>query len=258
MNTESMWIIFIKCVCLISLFLNYSFASDGLELCQANCVSSYRLTGPTRMAETKPHPWKVAQYPTSTSGFCKLGCQLFYAKHPQNETCYKACDKSYRYKISSGYSDIAEEARLECRDGCSIALQICQAGYFCSSGNMTVCPSGRYRESVTDISIVALQFAKECTECPFGRYRPIVKGKSANECNLCPVGKYANKTGGIQVSDCERCPAGKFAEQEGMQLCKCINSDSCDLSIDSDGISRNFFSNDIDFYRESVPFIGRW
>ncbi|RYY86822.1 hypothetical protein EON63_05110 [archaeon] len=30
-----------------------------------------------------------------------------------------------RYKITADYSDLAEEARLECEDGCDIALQVC-------------------------------------------------------------------------------------------------------------------------------------
>lgn len=98
---------------------------DGqLELCQSNCVSSDRLTGPTRMENTKTHPWKVAQYPSSNGGFCKLGCQIFYTETPKNTTCKNLCGYFYRSKISVEYSDLTEEARLECEDGCDIALQV--------------------------------------------------------------------------------------------------------------------------------------
>ena len=34
------------------------------------------------MEFTKPHPWKVAQFPSKNDGFCKLGCQLFYVEVP--------------------------------------------------------------------------------------------------------------------------------------------------------------------------------
>ena len=57
-------------------------------------------------------------------------------------------------------------------------------------------------------------------------------------------------TGSVLVSDCVRCPAGKFAEIEGMSECKCITGSSCDME--------SYFAEEIDFYRESVPFEGRW
>mmetsp|Transcript_25564 Transcript_25564/g.42857 ORF Transcript_25564/g.42857 Transcript_25564/m.42857 type:complete len:253 (-) Transcript_25564:2398-3156(-) len=225
-----------------------------LELCQENCVSSDRLTGPTRMLSTRPHPWKIAEFPTKQEGFCQLGCQIFYTEVPKNTTCKRLCDYFYRYQVSSGYNDLAEEAKLECRDGCEIALQVCQAGYFCTLGNMLPCPAGTYREPVTDVSVLALEQARECTPCPFGRYRSTNKGKSADECSKCPIGTYANVTGSVKVSDCQRCPAGQNAEEEGQRLCKCITADSCESTID--GIE--VFSNGVDYYRESIPFIGRW
>jgi len=60
---------------------------------------------------------------------------------------------------------------------------------------MLPCPSGTYREAVTDVSVLALEQAVECTACPYGRYRSLNKGKSANECSKCPLGTYANVTG---------------------------------------------------------------
>jgi hypothetical protein len=124
---------------------------DGLQLCQNNCESSDRVVGSTKMIQTRRHPWKIAQFPTKTIGFCKLGCQLFFTEFPTNITCRRSCDFAYRYKIPVEYSDIAEEAINECRDGCDIALTVCQAGYYCNHGEMISCPAGRYREAIPGI-----------------------------------------------------------------------------------------------------------
>lgn len=235
---------------------------DGLQLCQANCDSSDRIVGPTKMLYTRQHPWKIAQFPSKNIGFCKLGCQFFFTEFPTNITCRRSCDFAYRYKIPVQYSDIAEEAINECRDGCDIGLTVCQAGYYCNKGVMISCPAGRYREPVPDLSVGALQSALECFQCPYGRYRSRDKGKNANECTLCPIGKYANILGSILVSDCLRCPAGKHAEQEGMRLCKCITKDSCALTVRNARTTTKWFSltekDGIDFFRETIPFIGRW
>lgn len=239
---------------LIILALTAVSVSAQLDLCQANCVSSDRLVGPTKMKETRPHPWKVAQYPTKNDGFCKLGCQIFYTDTPKNTTCNRLCEYFYRYKITAAYSDLAEEAKLECQDGCGIALQICQAGYYCNTGVMLPCPIGTYREAVTDVSIVALDKAHECTPCPYGRYRSTTKGKSADDCNKCPRGTYVDKVGSTDISDCKRCPAGTHADEEGMRNCECITQDSCDLEV----AGKTYFENGVDYYRESVPYIGRW
>ena len=117
--------------CLISFSLVYG----QLDLCQSNCVSSDRLVGSTRMPDTLTHPWAVAAFPTSNGGFCKLGCQIFYAEVPKNTTCHRLCEYFYRYNITVGYSDLIEEAKLECQNGCDIGLQVCQAGRFVSSRN---------------------------------------------------------------------------------------------------------------------------
>lgn len=208
------------------------------------------------MIRTREHPWKIAQFPTKTIGFCKLGCQLFFTEFPTNITCRRSCDFAYRYKIPVEYSDIAEEAINECRDGCDIALTVCQAGYYCNHGEMISCPAGRYREAIPDLSVGSLKSALERS------YRSREKGKSANECTLCPIGKYANILGSILVSDCLRCPAGKHAEQEGMRLCKCITKDSCALSVRNARKTSKWFSlnekDGIDYFRETIPFMGRW
>ena len=78
---------------LITLFIIFILNSiiyvvdSQLELCQLNCITSDRLVGPTRMPDTRPHPYSEAEYPTPTQGFCKLGCQLFYTEVPKNTTC---------------------------------------------------------------------------------------------------------------------------------------------------------------------------
>lgn len=233
---------------------DFTIIDAQLELCQLNCNSSDRLVGPTRMLQTRPHPYSVASFPTKTEGFCQLGCTLFYNEVPKNTTCVRLCDYFYRYRITNNYNDLAEEAKLECQDGCQIALQVCQAGYYCNHGVMLPCPPGTYREPVSDVSVLALDKATECTKCPFGRYSSISKRKSADECSKCPLGTYANVTGSILQSDCLRCPAGENAEEEGMRLCTKITDDSVGMTIA--GI--DYYNNGVDYYRETIPYIGRW
>lgn len=124
---------------------------------------------------------------------------------------------------------------------------------------MIACLPGTYRTEVASAAIKDLYAASACVLCPPGRYRSLDKGTSIDSCTKCPIGKYANVTGSVLVSDCLRCPAGKNAEEEGMQLCKCITADSCDMpySGDSMGTTTHYFENGVDFFRESVPFIGR-
>jgi hypothetical protein len=186
------------------IFLSYLSCIDGtVERCQQNCEAADRLTGPTRMLHTLPHPYKITQFPTKNSGFCKLGCQYFFSEYPNNVTCKNACNYAYRYRVTTGYSDVTEESILNCRDGCDIALQICQAGFYCNNGGMFPCQPGTFRTAATGSEVL------ECSKCPHGRYRVRDKGKSADECQLCPIGKYANVTGSVTVTECLRCPAGK-------------------------------------------------
>jgi hypothetical protein len=67
-------------------------------------------------------------------------------------------------------------------------------------GIMLPCPVGTYREAVTNVSVIALEQAAQCTDCPYGRYRPLNKGKSADDCSKCPLGTYANVTGIDDIS----------------------------------------------------------
>jgi len=97
--------------------------------------------------------------------------------------CTNKCDDFYAYNITVGYSDLAETARLECRDGCQIALKRCRPGYKCtqvvesfegsgifSDGSMEYCPTGTYRD-------VAYDTVEECVDCPQGKYREAKKGR---------------------------------------------------------------------------------
>ena len=43
-----------------------------------------------------------------------------------------------------------EQARLECRDGCNIAVLRCQPGYSCAEGSMSRCGPGTYRNTSYD------------------------------------------------------------------------------------------------------------
>ena len=160
---------------MICLCNNITFSQ--VDICQANCASTDRLTGPRRMENTLPHPWSQAVFPTENFGFCQMGCQFFFSEFPVNTTCKRLCDYIYRYQVTVGYSDLAEQAINECRDGCDIALQVCQPGFYCNHGEMHPCQAGRYRETIDDLSIQSLNSATVCTECPPGRYRASERGK---------------------------------------------------------------------------------
>ena len=113
-------------------------------------------------------------------------------------------------------ADLADTARLECRDGCAIALARCQPGYKCTQtqmymeggvekyteGYMNICPPGTYRD-------VSYDQVEECFDCPQGRYREDEKGRYMESCSQCPVGKYVNDTGSESILKCLRCPAGR-------------------------------------------------
>ena len=234
----------------IGLLLNAGRVFAQVDICQDNCASSDRLTGPRRMENTLPHPWSQAVFPTRLTGFCKMGCQFFFSEFPVNTTCKMLCDYTYRYEVTVGYTDLAEQAMNECQDGCDIALQVCQPGYYCISGQMLPCQAGRYRDTIPDLSIASLNAATVCAECPPGRYRASERGRRQDDCAKCPRGKYASVTGSVLVSDCVRCPAGKNAEIEGMSECKCITDESCNME--------NYFAEEVDYFRPSVPYVGRW
>jgi hypothetical protein len=227
-------------------------AGGTIERCQANCVAPDRRVGPTRPPKTRPHPWFVAPFPNKFDGFCKLGCQLFFSEVPTNLTCRKSCDFAYRYEVTVGYSDSIEQGIYECFDGCDIALQICQKGYYCSDGAMKPCPPGTFRDNSTDARV------QQCIGCPLGRYRAQEKGTSAETCDKCPKGKYLGFFGGTSINSCIRCPAGTVAEEEGMGACKNITIKSNEWNVTLDVRTTTYYSTGIDFYRESIPFIGRW
>ena len=94
----------------------------------------------------------------------------------------------------------------DCRTGCTIASEVCQAGYYCRaatdqngkiSREMKECPMGTYRTAPTNITLVTPTYASKCTDCPYGTYRDRTKGKFESDCALCPSGKYSNATGQI-------------------------------------------------------------
>ena len=176
--------------------------------------------------------------------------------------CTAKCDLTYRSAahITVGYADLAETARLECRDGCQIALIRCQPGHKCSQANMyvdavtgaeryvdgemVICPPGTYRD-------VDYENVEECVNCPQGRYREDEKGRYMESCSKCPAGKYVEKTGSANNLECDRCPAGRFGPEPGLALCKCITGSSC-------ADPAEFPSPANAERRETVPFEGRW
>ncbi|CAM9328582.1 unnamed protein product [Discosporangium mesarthrocarpum] len=129
------------------------------------------------------------------------------------------------------------QARLECRDGCDIALLRCQPGYSCSDGVMSECPKGTYRNTSYDL-------VTSCVECPRGTYRSESKGRGVEDCSLCPENTFQNSTGAAAVTSCIRCPDGHYAELPGTAECLCITESSCHPKWQN-------------FQRESMPFIGR-
>jgi hypothetical protein len=174
------------------------------------------------------------------SEYCELGCAYFYATESDPfhlSECLGKCDESYSYNVTMTYVDLLEVARLECRDGCHMALMRCKPGFYCSQvrpqinqnevedikgGWMKRCPAGTYR----DVSYDAVE---ECIPCPPGRYREESKGRRLDACYKCPPGTYNEKNGSSTINDCKRCPEGTFTREEGSGSCICITPFSCSL-----------------------------
>ena len=259
-------------------FLLFCCVASTEEQCHRDCRAFPRLVGPTRPSDdmdalgnplrlTRPYPYHTAaseeyDFPT----FCALGCTYFFVAsgaeiHPLSwsddttlDRCFALCDDSYEYNVTVGYNDLVEMARLECRDGCQIALIRCQPGYYCiqatpktnglrySGGDMLPCPAGMYRD-------VSYDQVTECFPCPPNHFREDIKGKSLSSCSKCPPNSSTTDgTINTSIKDCIRCPAGFFST-EGSS-CKCITPQSCDQNQMS-------FPADAE-KRESIPFIGRW
>lgn len=251
---------------LVSQFITLSFVGATESQCNKDCRASNsssptgnkRPVGPTRpwhtrdelgehLKLTRPYPYASTRHPTSAteidvssqrnlfSKFCDAGCSFFYSSKNQTtelSRCIGTCDEMYKYNVSVGYNDLAEIARLECRDGCQIALKRCQPGHFCTQvladekhrsydrGIMHPCPSGTYR----DVSYDAVE---ACLPCPPGRYREKARGPALESCSKCPINTYSSLFGSKTITDCIRCPAGKFAMEPGSASCKCITQDAC-------------------------------
>ncbi|GMH90969.1 hypothetical protein TrVE_jg13148 [Triparma verrucosa] len=204
--------------------------------------------------------------PNPFAEFCMTGCTFFFSleattsKPAYLSECMAQCDYTYRSAehITIRYSDLAEAARLECRDGCQIALARCQPGYRCtqvemtmsggieswSDGLMSICPPGTYRD-------VDYDNVEQCVDCPQGRYREDEKGRYMESCAQCPIGRYVNVTGSSSILKCNRCPAGRFGKFPGLALCACINDKAC---LDPP----EFVSPADAEKRQMFPFEGRW
>lgn len=259
MNNLVHLLLFFFIACQTLIVISQVSSNDGLLLCQHNCADETdRLVGPTK-PKTRGYPYIASKLSNiQTNKFCSLGCQYLFANNPTNVSCLQHCTETYRIKTTVGYNDMQEIAKLECYDGCNIGLKVCQAGYFCNQGIMLPCPRGKFRESIVNISLDNIQSTEQCIDCPYGRYRSIEKGKSPEECSLCPRGKYAYQTGGVSEESCIRCPAGQFANEEGSRVCKCITPGSCSMEISSSGEKETFFSDGVDYFRETIPYVGRW
>jgi len=219
----------------------FFFMAEGIEQqCKIDCgAGDKRPVGPSRpLLSLSEYPYFRAPETNPHMQFCQVGCTYFFSTSPTNVTCKARCDYTYRYNGSVGYSDISEVARLECHDGCDIALFRCQPGYYCSNGAMVVCPPGTYRD-------VEYNHTHACNPCPTGHYREVPKGRYKETCSPCRINTYLNFTGSSKRTDCLRCPDGFYTLEEGQAVCITITMYS----------GLNQWRN---FKRESQPFIGRW
>ena len=125
------------------------------DQCHLDCRSFDRPVGPTRpwdasdplrnpLRLTRPYPYHDGANANDEyvfPEFCTLGCTYFFVSSDSDEAaggrstlgqCLDQCDEKYSYNSSTPpYNDLAEMARLECRDGCLMALKRCQPGYYC-------------------------------------------------------------------------------------------------------------------------------
>ena len=270
-------------------FVTTIFATE--EQCHIDCYSlKDRSVGPTRPWDafdplrnplhlTKPYPYHIAANDLdkydALPEFCKLGCTYFFVSSEDSTTnkstldqCLYQCDDKYSYNSSTPpYNDLAQVARLECRDGCLLALKRCQPGYYCiqvsfdddfdddnkavdsstnivphyQGGDMIPCPAGTYRN-------VAYNAITECIQCPPNYFREATKGKSTSSCSSCPAGTSAIKYGSTSIKDCIRCHAGTFSTEAS--YCTCITPQACaedQLPPPADAEKK-----------DTVPYIGRW
>ncbi|KAL7540844.1 hypothetical protein ACHAXR_010814 [Thalassiosira sp. AJA248-18] len=257
-------------------FLFYSV--EGTEdQCHLDCRSSDRPVGPTRpwhatdplqnpLHLTPPYPYHIGandEHIYEFPEFCKLGCTYFFVSSESEDMasgrttlgqCIDQCDVKYNYNSSTPpYNDLAEMARLECRDGCLMALKRCQPGYYCLQvsfndddvtyvgGDMIPCPAGTYRD-------VSYEAVTECTPCPPNYFREDIKGRSISSCSPCRAGTSAVNMGSTSIKDCVRCPAGTFSTEAS--FCMCITPQACaeeQLPPPADAEKKN-----------TVPYIGRW
>uniref|UniRef100_A0A7S1FSZ0 Tyrosine-protein kinase ephrin type A/B receptor-like domain-containing protein n=1 Tax=Corethron hystrix TaxID=216773 RepID=A0A7S1FSZ0_9STRA len=205
-------------------------------------------------------------YPDQYFRACQLGCTLFFSlrENPkQLSSCLSLCDDKYAYNITVSYNDLMELVRLECRDGCHMALMRCQPGYFCLQPSTTLDDDGKHHLSSTSLPNggsmheclpgsyrdVSYHAVDTCVPCPPGRFREETRGLSMESCTKCPVGTAVNSTGSSSIRDCKRCPAGRFTTEPGRHVCKCITPQACDkeqLPDPADAEKRN-----------TVPYVGR-
>ena len=263
------------------------------DQCQSDCSSPTRPVGPTRPWDaqdplgnslylTRPYPYHIAandvvEHRYDFQTFCRLGCTFFFGlSYPMIDTgdtktstlsqCRDLCDEEYGYKSSTPpYNDLAEISRLECHDGCLMALKRCRPGHYCTQpsfyddgnaaadddatgnsiqyegGNMIPCPPGTFRDT-------SYEAVTECTPCPPNYYREGVKGQSLSSCSPCPAGTSAVDPGNTSITDCVRCKAGTFSTKASS--CMCITPQACtkvQLPPPADAEKK-----------DTLPYIGRW
>lgn len=90
------------------------------------------------------------------------GCQIPYGMRSHHTSTTHR--QAFALKVFIARTDVlvlVVQARLECRDGCNIAVLRCQPGYSCADGVMTVCQPGTYRNASYDMIMSCLEVRSE-------------------------------------------------------------------------------------------------
>lgn len=239
-NDTKMLIVMVEAEAVVDQDLQYThhIQYDNINDALKNMIRNNTVLEQTYLSPVKKSSVFGTREPNPYSEFCTLGCAYYYASQSEPfhlSECLGKCDDFFSYNVTINYIDLVEVARLECRDGCQMALMRCKPGYYCSQvrlqvnqsegeefkgGWMKRCPAGTYRD-------VSYNDVEECIPCPPGRYREETKGKRLDACYKCPPGTYNDKFGSSTINDCKRCPYGTFTREEGSGSCICITPFSC-------------------------------
>lgn len=248
--------------------------------------------------------------------FCLLGCTFFFSDDFERTTtnttnilwkeeeeedsvslemCVDKCDLMYRYDFTVGYNDLLETARLECRDGCHIALKRCQPGYYCEQINIiennvslesSIAGRNNHTNSSTnetasdgndkDQNNISHATLKNKTftggfmkPCPPGTYRDI-SYDAVTKCLKCPPGRFREASKGKNLESCSKCPRNTYNNNQfgSVSIKECIRCPAGQFTeekgngmckcINPEACLGDRNSPADAEKRDTVPFIGRW